>query len=113
MNDKGGVLRRRLDLVFYYERSDPATTVRLDEKLITQDSVNLVRSRQSHRTRGPFGLTSRTSSNDCRWKTPMNKGCGCSPNSTFDRTAGSHALAAAGQRGRSADLGAASREVVE
>jgi hypothetical protein len=29
----------------------------------------------------------------------------CLPNNTFDRTAGSHSLAAAGQRARSADEG--------
>jgi len=42
MNDKGGVLGRRLGLVHYDNGSDPATAVRLYEKLITQDKVDLV-----------------------------------------------------------------------
>ena len=41
-NDKGGVLGRKLELVVYDDRSDPATAVRLYEKLITQDKVDLV-----------------------------------------------------------------------
>jgi branched-chain amino acid transport system substrate-binding protein len=46
-NDKGGVLGRKLELVQYDDGSDPATAVRLYEKLITQDKVDLVL--------GPFG----------------------------------------------------------
>jgi len=42
MNEKGGVLGRKLELVLYDDRSDPATAVRLYEKLITQDKVDLV-----------------------------------------------------------------------
>jgi branched-chain amino acid transport system substrate-binding protein len=42
MNDKGGVLGRKLELVVYDDGSDPATAVRLYEKLITQDKVDLV-----------------------------------------------------------------------
>ena len=42
MNDKGGVLGRKLELVLYDNGSDPATAVRLYEKLITQDKVDLV-----------------------------------------------------------------------
>ena len=42
MNDKGGVLGRKLELVHYDNGSDPATAVRLYEKLITQDKVDLV-----------------------------------------------------------------------
>jgi branched-chain amino acid transport system substrate-binding protein len=42
MNEKGGVLGRKLDLVPYDDGSDPATAVRLYEKLITQDKVDLV-----------------------------------------------------------------------
>ena len=42
MNDKGGVLGRKLELVLYDDGSDPATAVRLYEKLITQGKVNLV-----------------------------------------------------------------------
>ena len=41
-NDKGGVLGRKLELVLYDNGSDPATAVRLYEKLITQDKVDLV-----------------------------------------------------------------------
>jgi ABC-type branched-subunit amino acid transport system substrate-binding protein len=47
MNDKGGVLGRKLELVLYDDGSDPATAVRLYEKLITQDKVDLVL--------GPYG----------------------------------------------------------
>src|SRR5262245_47827979 len=42
LNDKGGVLGRKLELVVYDDESDPATAVRLYEKLITQDRVDLV-----------------------------------------------------------------------
>ena len=42
MNDKGGVLGRQLELVVYDDGSDPAVAVRLYEKLITQDKVDLV-----------------------------------------------------------------------
>ena len=35
MNDRGGVLGRKLELVVYDDGSDPATAVRLYEKLIT------------------------------------------------------------------------------
>jgi branched-chain amino acid transport system substrate-binding protein len=47
VNEKGGVLGRKLELVLYDDGSDPATAVRLYEKLITQDKVDLVL--------GPFG----------------------------------------------------------
>jgi branched-chain amino acid transport system substrate-binding protein len=46
-NDKGGVLGRKLELLAYDDGSDPATAVRLYEKLITQDKVDLVL--------GPYG----------------------------------------------------------
>ena len=42
VNEKGGVLGRKLELVVYDDGSDPATAVRLYEKLITQDKVDLV-----------------------------------------------------------------------
>ena len=42
MNEKGGVLGRKLELVLYDDGLDPATAVRLYEKLITQDKVDLV-----------------------------------------------------------------------
>jgi branched-chain amino acid transport system substrate-binding protein len=47
VNDKGGVLGRKLEPVLYDDGSDPATAVRLYEKLITQDKVDLVL--------GPYG----------------------------------------------------------
>jgi len=47
MNEKGGVLGRKLELVLHDDSSDPATAVRLYEKLVTQDTVDLVF--------GPFG----------------------------------------------------------
>jgi branched-chain amino acid transport system substrate-binding protein len=47
MNDKGGVLGRKLELVLYDDGFDPATAVRLYERLITQDNVDLVL--------GPYG----------------------------------------------------------
>jgi branched-chain amino acid transport system substrate-binding protein len=42
VNDTGGVLGRKLEPVLYDDGSDPATAVRLYEKLITQDKVDLV-----------------------------------------------------------------------
>ena len=41
-NDKGGVLGRKLELVAEDDRSEPATAVRIYEKLIAQDKVDLV-----------------------------------------------------------------------
>jgi branched-chain amino acid transport system substrate-binding protein len=46
-NGKGGVLGRKLELVFHDDGSDPAAAARLHERLITQDKVDLVL--------GPFG----------------------------------------------------------
>ena len=46
-NAKGGVLGRKLELVFHDDRSDPAAAARVYERLITQDRVDLVL--------GPFG----------------------------------------------------------
>ncbi|MGH7322813.1 MAG: amino acid ABC transporter substrate-binding protein [Candidatus Rokuibacteriota bacterium] len=42
VNDKGGVLGRKVEFVFYDDQSQPATGVRLYEKLITQDKVDVV-----------------------------------------------------------------------
>ena len=42
LNDTGGVLGRKLELVVYDDGSDPATAVRLYEQLITQNKVDLV-----------------------------------------------------------------------
>jgi len=47
VNDKGGVLGRRLELVLYDDGSKPATAARLYEKLIAEDRVDLVL--------GPYG----------------------------------------------------------
>jgi len=42
VNEKGGVLGRKVEFVLYDDRSDPQTGVRLYERLITQDKVDLV-----------------------------------------------------------------------
>jgi branched-chain amino acid transport system substrate-binding protein len=42
LNDRGGVLGRKVELVVYDDRSDPQTGVRLYEKLITEDKVDAV-----------------------------------------------------------------------
>jgi len=42
VNEKGGVLGRKIELVLYDDQSQPATGVRLYERLITQDKVDLV-----------------------------------------------------------------------
>jgi branched-chain amino acid transport system substrate-binding protein len=42
VNDKGGVLGRKLELVVYDDRSEPATGVPLYERLITQDKVDVI-----------------------------------------------------------------------
>jgi branched-chain amino acid transport system substrate-binding protein len=42
MNDKGGVLGRKLELVVYDDASDVTSAARLYERLITQDKVDLV-----------------------------------------------------------------------
>jgi branched-chain amino acid transport system substrate-binding protein len=41
-NEKGGVLGRKLELVVYDDQSEPATGVRLYERLIAQDKVDVV-----------------------------------------------------------------------
>ena len=65
MNDKGGVLGRKLELVVYDDGGEPATAVRLYEKLITQDKVDLVL--------GPFGLPATDAVADVteKYKLPM------------------------------------------
>jgi branched-chain amino acid transport system substrate-binding protein len=40
VNDKGGVLGRKIDIVAYDDRSDGQTAIRLYEKLITEDKVD-------------------------------------------------------------------------
>lgn len=47
VNARGGMLGRQVELKFYDDRSDPATAVRLYERLITVDKVDLLL--------GPFG----------------------------------------------------------
>src|SRR5437870_3717010 len=42
INDKGGLLGRKLEFVIYDDRSDPPTAIKLYEKLITEDKVELV-----------------------------------------------------------------------
>lgn len=42
INDKGGLLGRKLEFVVYDDRSDAATAIKLYEKLITEDKVELV-----------------------------------------------------------------------
>ena len=42
VNERGGVLGRRLEFVVYDDQSQPGTAVRLYEKLITQDKAALV-----------------------------------------------------------------------
>jgi len=65
MNKKGGVLGRKLELVLYDDGSDVVTAVRLYEKLITQDKVDLVL--------GPFGSPSTEAVADVneKYKMPM------------------------------------------
>ncbi len=41
-NEKGGVLGRKIEMVLYDDKSEPATGVRLYERLITQDKVDAV-----------------------------------------------------------------------
>ena len=42
VNDRGGLLNRQVEMVFYDDRSDPQTGVRLYEKLISEDRVDAV-----------------------------------------------------------------------
>jgi len=42
LNAKGGLLGRKVELVIYDDQSQPATAVKLYEKLITEDKVNAV-----------------------------------------------------------------------
>ncbi len=42
VNEKGGVLGRKIAFVLYDDQSDPATAVRLYEKLVTQDKVDVI-----------------------------------------------------------------------
>jgi branched-chain amino acid transport system substrate-binding protein len=64
-NEKGGVLGRKLELVSYDDGSDPGAAVRLYEKLITQDKVNLLL--------GPYGspITDAVADVNEKYKMPM------------------------------------------
>ncbi len=42
LNAKGGILGRKVELVIYDDQSQPATAVRLYEKLVTEDKVDAV-----------------------------------------------------------------------
>lgn len=42
VNESGGVLGRKIEFVLYDDRSEPATGVRLYERLITQDKVDAI-----------------------------------------------------------------------
>lgn len=49
INERGGVLGRRVEFLIYDDRSDPETAVALYERLITEDQVDAVM--------GPYGST--------------------------------------------------------
>ncbi len=42
INDKGGLLGRKIRFIVYDDKSDPPTAIKLYEKLITEDKVDLV-----------------------------------------------------------------------
>ncbi len=42
LNDRGGLLGRKMRFVIYDDKSDPGTAVRLYERLLTEDKVDLV-----------------------------------------------------------------------
>jgi len=65
LNEKGGVLGRKLELVLYDDGSDPAMALRLYERVITQDKVDLVL--------GPYGSPSTEAVADVneKYKMPM------------------------------------------
>jgi len=65
INEKGGVLGRKLELVLHDDSSDPATAVRLYEQLIAQEKVDLVL--------GPWGspITEAVANVTDKHRTPM------------------------------------------
>ena len=65
MNEKGGVLGRKIEFVLYDDQSQPATGVRLYEKLITQDKVDVVM--------GPYSsaITEAVANVNEKYKMPM------------------------------------------
>jgi branched-chain amino acid transport system substrate-binding protein len=64
-NEKGGVLGRRIELLMEDDQSEPATAVRIYEKLITQDKVDAVL--------GPYGspITEAVANVNEKYKMPM------------------------------------------
>jgi len=65
VNEKGGVLGRKVEFVVYDDQSQPATGVRLYEKLITQDKVDVVM--------GPYSsaITEAVANVNEKYKMPM------------------------------------------
>jgi len=65
VNEKGGVLGRKIEFVLYDDQSLPATGVRLYEKLITQDKVDAIM--------GPYSsaITEAVANVNDRYKMPM------------------------------------------
>jgi branched-chain amino acid transport system substrate-binding protein len=65
VNEKGGVLGRKVEFVFYDDQSQPATGVRLYEKLITQDKVDAIM--------GPYSsaITEAVANVNEKYKMPM------------------------------------------
>jgi len=65
VNEKGGVLGRKIEFVFYDDQSQPATGVRLYERLITQDKVELLM--------GPYSspITEASANVNEKYKMPM------------------------------------------
>ena len=65
VNEKGGVLGRKIEFVVYDDQSQPATGVRLYEKLITQDKVDMVM--------GPYSsaITEAVANVNEKYKLPM------------------------------------------
>jgi len=65
MNEKGGVLGRKIEFVLYDDQSQPATGVRLYEKLITQDKVDAIM--------GPYSsaITEAVANVNEKYKMPM------------------------------------------
>jgi branched-chain amino acid transport system substrate-binding protein len=65
VNEKGGVLGRKLEFVLYDDRSEPATGVRLYERLITQDKVDAIM--------GPYSsaITEAVANVNEKYKMPM------------------------------------------
>ena len=65
VNEKGGVLGRKIEFVLYDDRSEPATGVRLYERLISQDKVDAIM--------GPYSsaITEAVANVNEKYKMPM------------------------------------------